>query len=324
MLALWFFTALASAIQCPPGTQLQKISDPPQTWCATAVGTKHGPFESRHANGRVRTQGNYVNGVSDGAYARYSEEGRLVERGAHKRGKMNGKWEHFDEDGALKDQTYWKDGVPEGPFEFYFPNGKKKISGRYANGELSGKWSEWDAQGRLANFGEYQCGNRVGAWTLTENRQARQELYSSLGCGSNSRLLLFRGDFVTGIDDAGVALTTGAVSWVPRFSLLSWFSLRPRLGGSIVKVQGASGNSPALLADLWLEFSILKWVSFGAGGGLQWVESNGVTVGAGSNFSFPMHWKALPFWKAIVLSHTSIFAQPHVFHWIALGADFGF
>lgn len=324
MLALWLAAAShALALQCPPGTHLQQSVEPPQTWCATADGTKSGPFESRHANGKIRTQATYKNGLADGNYIRYSDEGRMLERGVHRAGKMHGRWEHFDDEGALKDQTLWRDGVPNGPFDFYFPNGKKKASGAYLNGELSGKWAEWDSEGRLSQSGEYRCGNRVGTWTLVENNQSRTSTYPSNGCGGGVEWTLLRGEAIVALDRGTLALATFAGSWVPRFPLTSWFALRPRLGLSVVKIETGSTLAPIAIGDLWAEFRPFRRWTVGLGAGAQYVfTSQGGIVPVGSAFiSYEPGWNSLRWLKAITLGETCVFAQPNSFLLFTLGAD---
>lgn len=320
---MWpLLVSAAFALQCPPGTQQQKAADPPQIWCASPDGQKQGPYESRYPNGQIRTQAHYTRGVPDGAYAKYTEEGRLAERGTHKGGKMHGKWEHFDDDGGLKDQTLWREGVPDGPFEFFHNNGKKKTSGTYRSGELSGKWTEWDSQGGVLASGEYQCGNRTGSWTVRRESGSAAIDYGSSGCAPAIDLRLFRGEFVAGFDGSGLALTTGALGWVPRIQILSWLALRPHLGASVIKIESGTRISVGFMGDAWIEAQPFSWLRIGAGPGLQFIAADSViTLGAGGYLSVPIHWRALPFFKALTLTNTVVFASPSSFNWVTLGAD---
>ena len=55
-------------------------------------GVEDGPFESYHENGQLRRRGTYKDGVEDGPVEEYYDNGQLYEKGAYKDGEPCGEW----------------------------------------------------------------------------------------------------------------------------------------------------------------------------------------------------------------------------------------
>ena len=65
---------------------------------------------SYNANGQIKEEGNYKNGIKDGLQKRWYENGQLKDEGNYKDGKEDGLWKYWDENGQTKWEQNWKDG----------------------------------------------------------------------------------------------------------------------------------------------------------------------------------------------------------------------
>ena len=76
-------------------------------------------------NGKVtgREQGSFKNGVEDGAWVEYWDNGQLSDEGNYKKGKKDGSWVTYYPNGQLWVKGNYKNGKKEGAWFFYEPNG---------------------------------------------------------------------------------------------------------------------------------------------------------------------------------------------------------
>src|SRR6185436_15014524 len=72
------------------------------TWCARADGTKHGTFTEWHANGAVKTKGDYVDGKMEGVWTTFYDGGAKATEGSYRGGRKDGLWRQWDDDGTLQ------------------------------------------------------------------------------------------------------------------------------------------------------------------------------------------------------------------------------
>lgn len=84
-----------------------------------------GKYEKRYENGRLRIQGEMVDG------------------------KREGSWKYFYDNGMFWSKGYFQNDVQHGMSSVYFPSGILKMQGEYANGEAIGIWSFWNEDGEL-------------------------------------------------------------------------------------------------------------------------------------------------------------------------------
>ena len=76
-----------------------------------------------YKNGKLQMKGNIVNGVRDGKWIAWDDEGRMLSTGNYIDGFENGMW------------TVW------------FPNGQKRYEGLFKDGKRNGVWKFYDVQG---------------------------------------------------------------------------------------------------------------------------------------------------------------------------------
>ena len=87
-------------------------------------------------NGRDLVKGVQKNGLWDGPYEEYYENGLLGIKGTYKDGERDGFFEIYYRKGQLRLNATYKDGVLDGPFEEYDKSGKLSKKGIYENGKF--------------------------------------------------------------------------------------------------------------------------------------------------------------------------------------------
>ena len=77
-------------------------------------------------------------GVKDGSYALYFENGQLRRKTSFEAGKYNGQYEEFYDNGQLKIKTSFKMGKYHGPLIMYYKNGQIEATGNHLEGQFDG------------------------------------------------------------------------------------------------------------------------------------------------------------------------------------------
>jgi antitoxin component YwqK of YwqJK toxin-antitoxin module len=85
----------------------------------------------------------------------YYHNQKLKMQGYLKNGVRNGKWIAWDEEGAMLSMGHYKDGFEEGMWTVWFPSGIKRYEGLFNAGKRIGKWKFWNAEGKLVKEIEY-------------------------------------------------------------------------------------------------------------------------------------------------------------------------
>ena len=101
------------------GLYYQKFTDVPFTgevegeWKGSIKnGLKEGPWVTYYDNGQLRYKGDYKNGYQEGMWVYYSLlNGQLIRQGNYKNGKKEGRWESYDFNGKSdEDAGTYRDG----------------------------------------------------------------------------------------------------------------------------------------------------------------------------------------------------------------------
>ena len=80
------------------------------------------------------------------------------ERGSISDGLRQGLWEFFDDNGNLVSRGNFKDGYENGTWEFYWGNGQLKEKGKFVEGKKEGQWIGYWKNGNLEFKGDFQTG----------------------------------------------------------------------------------------------------------------------------------------------------------------------
>ena len=114
-----------------------------------------------------------------GSVFEFYENGTEKLNGRYRNGIKNGKWKWWNEDGGLDSTGSYKNGLMHGQWEFYFSNGNLKGKGQYRDGdggnpsELSGipfngrhgRWTFWHENGQKSEEKTYKKGKQDGLTT---------------------------------------------------------------------------------------------------------------------------------------------------------------
>ena len=134
-------------------------------------------FEMSKNTGNKVLECHYVNGVLNGKYMAWYEDGIRKIDGYYKDGKKDGNWTYYYENGQKKSAREYKGGKLDGEWIGYNENGQKKSEGRYEEGNKNGKWTYYNQDGNLEFDGIFQNGEM---WEGTfidyyENGQKKSE-----------------------------------------------------------------------------------------------------------------------------------------------------
>lgn len=145
--------ARRKAPDCPKGTTPDHFEGENSVSyeCVLPNGKRHGPFVRYHANGKKAHEGAWRDGVPDG------------------------RWEGWDENGSSLGSFVIKDGT--GVWIDWYPNGKKRAERNYLKGKLEGEGFAWYENGQLEIKGAYLEGMQHGLWVwFYEDGQKQAEV----------------------------------------------------------------------------------------------------------------------------------------------------
>jgi uncharacterized protein len=83
--------------------------DPPQENCKGEIkdGKRTGSWKCFYDDGKLQTEGGYVNGLKDGPWKLYHANGKVAGEGVYEKDHEKGKWKFYDEDGqVMLEQEY--------------------------------------------------------------------------------------------------------------------------------------------------------------------------------------------------------------------------
>jgi antitoxin component YwqK of YwqJK toxin-antitoxin module len=137
-----------------------------------------------HENSTKKFEADYVNGIDDGLFKEWDENGNLIEVAKLKNGKLEGKRFRFHTNGNMQFEGHyvngflsgiskeWYDngnlciekenqnGIENGKFTFYLEEGQKKLEGYMVMGKREGLWVEFDSEG-VPIYNHYYEGGEI-------------------------------------------------------------------------------------------------------------------------------------------------------------------
>jgi len=85
----------------------------------------------------------------------FYKNGKLRMKGQIFNGVRNGKWTAWDDQGRMLSTGNYIDGIENGMWTVWFPDGVKRYDGLFKDGKRSGVWKFYDDQGLLLKEIEY-------------------------------------------------------------------------------------------------------------------------------------------------------------------------
>ena len=137
------------------GLFFEKFSDVPFT----------GSVEGKNASGGTAfpgyVKGEIVEGVEQGTWRGYHDNGQLLFRGDLKDGKRAGEWEYYSADGTMLEKGRYKDDLRNGVWSSYYKSGQIKSKGIFDQGVQTGIWELYSKSGDLYFKGDIKVRNRL-------------------------------------------------------------------------------------------------------------------------------------------------------------------
>lgn len=127
-------------------------------------GKRHGKCYSYFEDGTLQSVITYTNGIGNGSYIFYNENGKPRISGTLLNDEKNGLITEYDEYGDKNFEYTAKNGKANGKFTAYHYNGKIRATGNYVNGEKDGLITEFDTDGRKINECYYKDGEKNGQY----------------------------------------------------------------------------------------------------------------------------------------------------------------
>jgi uncharacterized protein len=110
-------------------------------------GVEEGFLTEYDEDGKIITKGEFFDGLEEGPW--FYHVGDHTEEGAYKNGLPDGEWKHYYNNGKLRFAGSYILGNAEGKHKTYYDNGKIKEEGAYVVGKKEGAWKKYDAEGNL-------------------------------------------------------------------------------------------------------------------------------------------------------------------------------
>ena len=111
-------------------------------------------------NGEIigNQQGSFTNGLKNGNWVRFFENGQLKSKGNFVNGTLNGIWEFFNQNGTLIRKQNYLYGKIDGELKIFHKNGNLKVEKFYINSFLEGMFDYFDEVGKLYKIETWEKG----------------------------------------------------------------------------------------------------------------------------------------------------------------------
>lgn len=117
-----------------------------------------GTYKEFYPNGRLKAEGLYVDGRSEGLWTFYLPEGGLEAKGNYENGLKSGEWEYFHPEGTKAAVGNYTSGLREGDWTFFYENGIISSEGEMENGKKDGYWRLFNSWGDFTGEGVFVKG----------------------------------------------------------------------------------------------------------------------------------------------------------------------
>jgi len=119
-------------------------------------GEWHGAFKNYHCDGSLYTVKYFNHGLADSIYIEYYPGGKISTKGQYKLGNLAGTWKYYNREGNITHEQTYKDGELDGKMIYYHPNGKIEKELEYKNGQRNGVYKRYSEDGQLGSVIYYK------------------------------------------------------------------------------------------------------------------------------------------------------------------------
>lgn len=103
-------------------------------------------------------------GIEQGYWKEFYDDGQLKAEGNYTDGKKDGYWKFYYRDGSIEEEGNFVKGTAEGAWKWYHENGEVLREETYKNGKENGEIKEYDEKGDIIAQGKYENGKKNGHW----------------------------------------------------------------------------------------------------------------------------------------------------------------
>jgi len=115
-----------------------------------------------YENGQIKQEQNYnEDGMEDGKFIYWNEDGKKEKEVNWKDGKKDGKRVFFYPSGQIYGEENYKNDEEDGKFTSWHKNGQKESEGNAKEGEMEGKFTEWNENGQIESESNWKDGKCV-------------------------------------------------------------------------------------------------------------------------------------------------------------------
>lgn len=140
----------------------------------TRNGVKDGVWMTYHDDGGIKTITSYVNGIKNGISLEFSKRGQIDKRSGFLNDQLHGLQGEYKFGRVTKEVNY-NNAVLDGPFTEYNDRGKMQKRGAFKNGKQHGKLEFFDDEENLVMEYIYDNGTKVSGGIIEKKEAAEQK-----------------------------------------------------------------------------------------------------------------------------------------------------
>ncbi|MGB5273752.1 MAG: toxin-antitoxin system YwqK family antitoxin [Flavobacteriaceae bacterium] len=108
-----------------------------------------GVLIENHPNGKPKSWTKMKDGLPDGLWQEWYENGQLKFNAYWLAGKGHGLWEYYHENGVLRQEEFYNMDIPIGIQKYFYNNGRLKSKSSWLNAKKHGIWTFFNESGNL-------------------------------------------------------------------------------------------------------------------------------------------------------------------------------
>lgn len=136
---------------------------------------KHGHFIYYFENGKISSEGNFIDNKSEGVWNTWYENGQKESETFYKNGLLEGVSQYWYENGQLKYKISSIANRAEGSCIYWFESGEKKAEGVFSNGEKEGDWKYFFKNGEISAKEIFKKGKSISLSEYYNNGVLKSE-----------------------------------------------------------------------------------------------------------------------------------------------------
>ena len=117
-----------------------------------------------YENGKKASEGAYVDQQKDGLWRYYSDKDTLIKEENYSEGKRSGLWKTYSSSGELLEECNYLNDKRNGLYKTYYLNGNVSLEENYLNGKTNGRSTSYYPNNNISVTGNYHDGWRDGEW----------------------------------------------------------------------------------------------------------------------------------------------------------------